>query len=594
MARNKNKRFVKFLIWRSKNISDQNFVLVLSVIIGLAAGLAAALLKITVISIEEWLLSRYDTDDWVLVFLFMPLVGIFLTVVFLRYIIRDNVGHGVPRILYAISKLDGSLRNHKIFSSLIGGSLTAGFGGSVGLESPIISTGASIGSAIGQFLRLGYKHKTLLIGCGAAGAMASIFTTPIAAVIFSFEVLLLQLSSTSLIPLLLASVTGAVTTKMLTAERFLVHFKVTEDFIIQDIPYFVALGVVAGFVSVYFHFMHFTIIRWFGKIKSIWLKLLIGGTLLGVLIYFFPPLFGEGYDSIRSIVSGNSEELLNHSIFANSNIAWTLILFTVFLVVFKVIATTLTTEAGGVGGIFAPAAVMGGFSGFVLARGINEFFTGTGLHEGNFTLIGMASVLGGVLLAPLTAIFLIAEMSNGYELIVPLMLSTAIAYLIAKTFNKHSIFTQQLVEKGDLYQYRDRTVIKQLKIKNLLEKDVHVISINSTLGGMIEVIKRSHRNMFVVVDRNKTFIGLVLLDDVREDMFDKEKYDIPISNYLYSPLDDEKVPVEHDVQEIINKFNRTGSYNLVVLDGNKYVGIVSRANVLKAYRDNMLADIDDF
>lgn len=590
----KNKPFVRFLVWRAKNIPDQNFVLFLSVLIGFVAGLAAALLKFIVINIEKWLLSLYDVADQIVIFFFFPLVGIFLTVVFLKYIIRDNVGHGIPRILYVISKLDGSMRYHKMFSSFVGGSLTVGFGGSVGLESPIISTGASLGSAIGQFLRLGYKHKTLLIGCGAAGAMASIFTTPIAAVIFAFEVLLLDLSSASLIPLLFASVTGAVTTKALTAEQYLVHFKVSEEFIVQDIPFFMLLGVVAGFVSVYFHFMHFTLIKWFSRVKSIWTKLLIGGSLLGVVLYFFPPLFSEGYDSIREIINGDAELLLSHTFFANSNMALTLVAFTILLILFKVIATTLTTEAGGVGGIFAPAAVMGGFTGFALSRGLNTLFPTMNLHESNFTLIGMASVLGGVLLAPLTAIFLIAEMANGYELIVPLMLSTSIAYLIAKTFNKHSIFTQKLSEMGDMFQYRDKTVIKQLKIKNLLEKDVLTISANKTLGDIVQLVKKSSRNMFAVVGEKRTFIGLVTLNDVRNDMFDATKYEEPITNYMVNPLDDEKVQLTHDAQEIINKFNKTGNYNMVVIDGEQYVGIISRANLLRAYRENMIADIDDY
>ncbi len=590
----RNKAFIRFLIWRAKKIPDQNFVLILSVLIGFTAGIAAALLRTSVVFIEEWLVSLSNPTESILLFLVAPLVGILLTILFLKYIIRDNVEHGVPRILYVISKLDGSMRRHKTFSSLIGGSLTAGFGGSVGLESPIISTGASLGSTVGQVLRLGYKEKTLLIGCGAAGAMASIFTTPIAAVVFAFEVLLLDLSSASLIPLLFASVTGAVTTKLLTAEQYLVHFKVSEDFLLQDIPFFAVLGIVAGFVSVYFHFMHFTIIRWFSKIKSRWVKWLIGGSMLGILLYFFPPLFGEGYDSIRDIVSGNSDDILKFSLFDGSDFIWTLIIFTILLVIFKVIATTLTTEAGGVGGIFAPAAVMGGFTGFVIARGFNMVFRGTGLHESNFTLVGMASVLGGVLLAPLTAIFLIAEMSSGYELIVPLMLSTSIAYLIARTFNKHSIFTQTLAERGEMYQFRDKTVLKQLKIKDLLEKDVIKVSINSTLGDLTSVIKRSKRNMFAIVDDQNTFLGMVSLDDVREDMFDHEKWDQPISNYLYSLMDDDKVSIKHDIQEVVNKFNRTGNYNMIVLDGNKYAGMISRANLLKAYRDNMLADVGDF
>ena len=586
----KNRLFVRFLIWRARKIPDNSFVLFLSVVIGFAAGIAAALLKFVVISIEEKLLSYYGDTEQVFLFIFVPLLGIFLTVLFLKYVVKDNVGHGVPRILYVISKLDGSMRGHKIFSSLVGGSLTAGFGGSVGLESPIISTGASLGSGIGQFLRMGYKYKTLLIGCGAAGAMASIFTTPIAAVIFSFEVLLLDLSTASFIPLLLASVTGAVTTKVLTAEQYLVHFNVTEPFAINDIPFFILLGVVGGFVSVYFHYMHFRIIRLFSKLKSIWIRLFVGGSLLGLVLYLFPPLFSEGYDSIRAIVSGHSEELLHYTFLHGSDFAWTLIIFTIFLVVFKVIATTLTTEAGGVGGIFAPAAVMGGFSGFALSRGLNELFAGLGLHESNFTLVGMASVLGGVLLAPLTAIFLIAEMSAGYELIVPLMLSTSVAYLIARTFNKHSIFTQKLAEQGEMFQFRDKTVIKQLKIKNLLEKDVMAIPIESTLGDLVRKIKVSKRNFFAAVDKDGTFIGMILMDDVRKDMFNRLKYKVPISDYLHHALEDEKVSVKNDVQDIVNKFNKTGNYNMIVVDGSKYVGIISRANLFKAYREYMLKE----
>ena len=584
--------FNNFLSWRARKLNDTAFVLILSIIIGFLAGIAAAILKVTVITISDKLFSFYSDNDTILLLIGFPIIGILLTIIFLKYFVKDSVGHGVPRILYVISKLDGSMRNHKMFSSLIGGSLTASFGGSVGLESPIISTGASIGSSIGQLLKLSYKHKTLLIGCGAAGAMASIFTTPIAAVIFSFEVLLLDLSAASLIPLLMASVTGAVTTKLLTAEQYLVHFKVSEAFVIQDIPYFVILGIIGGFVAVYFHYMHFKIIQQFSKIKSIWMKAIIGGGLLGVLLYFFPPLYSEGYDAIRLIVSGKAESLLNYTFVDGSNVVVTLIIFVVLLVIFKVIATTLTTEAGGVGGIFAPAAVMGGFTGFVLARSINTLSTKIGLHESNFTLVGMAAVLGAVLMAPLTAIFLVAEMSNGYELIVPLMLSTSIAYLIAKRFNRHSIFTQKLAEQGDMYQYKDMTVVKQLNIRSLLEKDVLTIDLQSTLGDLVKLIKKSKRNIFIVTD-DDDFIGLVLLDEVRNDMFDIAKYSEPISQFLYSPLSDEKVSVDSDARDILNKFKKTDNYNMVVLDGTKYVGLISRANLLKEYRENMIADIEE-
>lgn len=591
---NRKRLFTKFIQWRATYLPDKVFVIVLSIFIGFSAGVAAALMKSLVYSIEEKILSFYNSTDQIVIYFFFPLIGILLTVFFLKIILRDPVSHGVPQILYVISKLDGSMRRHKMFSSLVGGSLTAGFGGSVGLESPIISTGASIGSTLGQVLKLGYKHKILLIGCGAAGAMASIFTTPIAAVIFCFEVLLLDLTSASLIPLLLASVTGAVTTKMLTAEQYLVHFQVSQVFEPQDVTQYILLGVAAGFVSVYFHYMHFKVIHIFSGIKSYWAKALIGGSLLGLVLYFFPPLFSEGYDSIRQIMNGESVVLLNHTFFSGSNNFLVLVMFLVLLVLFKVIATTLTTEAGGVGGIFAPAAVMGGFTGFALSRGLNGFFPHLNLHESNFTLVGMASVLGGVLMAPLTAIFLIAEMSNGYALIVPLMLSTTVAYLIAKTFNKHSIFTHQLIQQGDLVKYRENTAIKQINVMSLLEKDVKTIDVEGSLGELVELIKVSKRNIFVVTGENRVFIGLVLLDAVREVMFDKSKYGLPITDYLYSPLSDEKVSRFDEVQDILKKFNITGNYNMIVLgEGNRYVGVISRANLLKKYRENLLSELDD-
>jgi CIC family chloride channel protein len=589
----KNNLLLKFLKWRANNLSDRFFLIILSIIIGLLSGLAAFALKKTVYTIEDVLFSYFHPSQQIYIFLFLPMIGILLTIIFLRYVIRDNVGHGVPRILYSISKLDGSMKNHKMFSSIIGGSLTAGFGGSIGLESPIISTGASIGSFLGKFLKLGYKHKTLLIGCGVAGAMSSIFTTPIAAVVFGFEVLLLDLTTASLIPLLIASVTGAVTTKILLSEQFLVHFKVTQLFIISDIPFFIVLGIVCGFISVYFHWAHFKIINLFSGIRNFWVKAFVGGSALGLLIFLFPPLYSEGYDSIRLIVSGHAEELTNYSFFTNSSSIYVLVGFTIMVMLTKVIAASLTTEAGGVGGIFAPAAVMGGFGGFALARLLNDFFPSLDLHEGNFTLIGMGSVLGGVLQAPLTGIFLIAEMANGYELIVPLMLSTSIAFMIARRFDKHSVFYRKLIEQGLFVHFRDKSVLKEMKLADLVETNVQTINVHQTLGDLVELVKTAKRNIFAVVDDDDTFIGIISLEEIRKIMFDKYKYDEPITNYLYQMLDDEKVTVDTDLPEVMAKFNRTGNYNLVVISGKTYVGLVSRANTLKAYRENLLQEETD-
>jgi CIC family chloride channel protein len=578
-----------FLVWRANHINDTTFVIILSVLVGFLSGIASYFLKESVSYIEKSLFALYSITEQIMLFFVFPTVGIFLTVIFLRFVVKDSVGHGVPRILYVISKLDGSMRNHKMFSSLIGGSLTAGFGGSVGLESPIISTGSSIGSFLGQYLKLDYKYKVMLIGCGAAGAIASIFTTPITAIVFVFEVLILDLGTTAMVPILLAAVTGAVTTKMLLAEQILVHFKVTEPFEISDVFFFVVLGVAGGLISVYFHFAHFKIIQLFKPVKSIWLRIVIGGGILGFLIYLFPPLFSEGYRAIRQILSGNPEEMLHYSHFVGFDSVWWLVVFSALLIVFKVVATTLTTEAGGVGGIFAPAAVMGGLTGFVLATTLNILFPGLNLHIGNFTLVGMATVLGGVLQAPLTGIFIIAEMSNGYELIVPLMLATSISFLIARTFKRYSIFAMHLDDIKSAYHFKDNTVLKQLSVRDLLEKDVLTLNIDSTLGDLVELIKISKRNIFVVTD-NDIFIGLVLLDDVRKDIFDKSKYNSPLSDYIYTPLNDEKINIDDDMHDILNKFNRTGNYNLIVLDDNKYVGILSKANLLKAYRDGLLAE----
>jgi len=577
----------RFLIWRKEHLSDRYFIILLSALIGFLAGLAAYLLKSAVFYIEDLLTAQFRIQSQNYWYVIYPAIGIVLTVIFIRYIIRDRDNHGIPRILFVISRLDGKMRFHKMFSSLFGSSLTAGFGGSIGLESPIISSGASIGSTMAQFLRLNYRYTTLLIGCGAAGAIASIFTTPIAAVIFSLEVLMLDLTTASIIPLLMASVTGAITTKLLLAENMLVHFKVTVDFAISDIPFFIVLGILAGLLSLYFNRMHFVVVRLAEKLKNEWLRAVVCGLALGLLIFIFPTLYGEGYDSIALIISGNSQDLLNNSfLYDFRDQAWVFVILIVGMMLLKVIATTLTTEGGGIGGIFAPSAVTGGFMGFGFARFVNDLKLFPPLHEGNFTLVGMAGVLGGVLHAPLTAIFLIAEMTNGYELIVPLMLSTAISFFTIKTFDRHSIFTRQLAIRGDLISKdKDQTVLTVLNIKNVIDKDITTISKDLTLGDLTKVIARSKRNMFPVVDKKKRFLGVVDMNDIRKDMFDATKYDTPLQHYIFQPLD--HVSSHDSMKAVMDKFNKTGYYNLPVIDNGKYVGFVSRAHVLNAYRQTL-------
>ena len=580
----------KFLIWRAKNLNDRYFVIILSTIIGFLAGIAAYLLKSSVFYIEKLLTSRFEFDEQNYWFVVYPAIGIVLTVIFIRYVVKDETRHGIPRILYVISKLGGKMKQHKIFSSLIGGSLTAGFGGSIGLEAPIISTGSSMGSNIGQVLRLNYKTTTLLIGCGAAGAMASIFTTPIAAVIFSLEVLMLDLTISSIIPLLMASATGAITTKILLAEKILIHFKVSEPFVVSDVPFYLVLGILTGVVSLYFNRMTHAVTAKMEFLSNPNLRIFTGVSILGILIFLFPPLYGEGYDAIRMIISGNPLDMLNNSPFyALRDNVWFFVVFILLIMLLKVIATTLTIESGGIGGIFAPSAVTGGLAGFVFARLINDFGIVKPLSESNFTLVGMAGVLGAVLHAPLTAIFLIAEMTNGYELIVPLMLTSTISFITIKTFDPHSIFTKRLAERGELLtHHKDQAVLTLLSVKDVIDKDILTIRQDATLGDLTKIIAKSKRNLFPVIDKDNIFIGLVILDDVREDMFNKDKYGIPVSNYLHPLVENEMVSVNDTMELVMDKFKQTGNYNLVVLNKGKYVGFVSRANIFNAYRQTLI------
>jgi len=580
----------KFLIWRVRHLNDRYFVIIISAVIGFTAGIAAYLLKTSVFYIEHLLTGKFGVSNWNYLYVVYPVIGILLTILFVKYILRDNVKHGIPRILFVISRHKGIMKRHKTFSSIIGASLTAGFGGSIGLEAPIISTGSSIGSSLGQLLRLNYRTRILLIGCGAAGAIASIFTTPVAAVIFGLEVLMLDLTTSSIIPLLMASVTGAITTKLLMAEKILFHFKIVENFTISDVPFFILLGIITGLISLYFNKMNYFVRGKMERINNTYTRFIIGAISLGILIAIFPPLYGEGYDAIKLILTGNTDALLSNSVFYSirDNI-WVVVLFVFFLMVFKVIATTLTIESGGIGGIFAPSAVMGGFAGFIFARLVNNLHVSKHLSESNFTLVGMAGVLGGVLHAPLTAIFLVAELTHGYVLIVPLMLTTTLSFLTIKIFDPHSIFTKRLAERGELLtHHKDQTVLTLLKVQQVVDKDIISIYPDDNLGSLVKVISKSKRNLFPVVSKDNIFLGLVILDDVREDMFVPNKYQTPVAHYIIQPSENQKISVNEPMDSVMEKFKRTGNYNIVVLDKGKYVGFVSRANIFSAYRKTLI------
>lgn len=578
----------RFNSWRLKYVNDHQFVFLLSVVIGLVTGIAAYLMKTFVIYLKDVLVTHFDVDSSNVLLYFYPMIGIMITVLFIRWIIQDDVTHGIPRILYVISKKKGEMRKHKTFSSFIGGALTSGFGGSAGLESPIISTGSSIGSTLASSLNLNFKTKTLLIGCGAAGAMASIFTTPVAAVIFSMEVLMLDLTASSIIPLLISSITGAITAKTLMSDEVLFHFSLDNHYELSDIPYYIVFGVLAGLVSLYFNRTNYKISKLMNQIKDQKYRTAIGMLFIGLLIFIFPVLFGEGYNFLKIIINEDPRDLTSWSFFYDyRDQFWVFSGFLILVLLLKVVATTITIESGGIGGIFAPAVFTGGIAGYLFSSIINHFSWTRHLNEKSFTLVGMAAVLGGVLHAPLTAIFLAAEITNGYHLMLPLMLTTTIAFSTIKFFDSHSIFHRQLAERGQLLtHHKDRTVLTLLSISSVIDIDFNTIHPEATLGDLVKEIAKSKRNIFPVIDDDGKFYGLVAMDDVREDMFKPELYKQPITTYMIQPLD--SVSTSQTMEMVMNKFTETDYYNLPVIDEGKYVGFVSRSNVFSAYRKTLL------
>ena len=564
------------------------FILLLSLIIGVAVGVAASLMKTFVIFLKDFITSNMSPEHANPLFFVLPIAGILLTILFMKYVLRDEVRHGIPRILYVLTYKKGRMRKHKTFSSFIGGAVTSGFGGSAGLESPIISTGAAMGSWFSQLLRLDFKSTALLIGCGAAGAISSIFYTPIAAVIFGIEVLMLDLTAVSIIPLLVTSITGATTANALMSQEAVFQFSIVDAVLISDLPFLVLLGVITGLLSVYMSRVSHFIQKILTKEKNKF-KLRIAGLFsLGLLIYLFPPLYGEGYDVLKSLINEGPDKVMDLSVFQSlKDHYWVIVGFLSIIVLLKVITTTLTIETGGVGGIFAPAVFTGGMSGYIFASLANKLNPLWNLSKENYAIVGMAGVLGGVLHAPLTAIFFAAEITEGYTLMLPLMLVAAMSYTTNRLLDKHSIFTRQLSEQGSLLtHHKDKNVLTLLPLSSVIDKDFITISPKSTLGDLTKIISKSHRNIFPIVNSKNDFLGVVSLDEVREDMFNPKYYERKITEYMIQPLD--RVCSTDSMEDVMKKFNETHYYNLPVIDNGKYVGFVSRSNTLGAYRKTLL------
>lgn len=579
----------RLLIWRTRHISQDQFILILSVLVGLISGFVAVVLKNATHIIQE-LVARESAlpiynNPYYFVF---PIIGIIITII-IKKVIGKKIGEGIPTTLLAISRKNGILAPYRMFASIITSIFTVGFGGSVGLEGPTVSTGSAIGSNIGRLMHLDYKSRILLISCASAGAIASIFNAPIAGMIFTIEVFSLDLTFSSLIPLLLASASGAITSIFIQGNDYLFHFKYVDPFQVSDLPFYLLLGVLTAFISVYFSWIYFKVDEIFSKFKHTYSKILIGGGLLGLLVFIFPPLYGEGYETINNLLNGNFEHLARNSFFEGLiDHEYVILILLAGIVIFKAFATSFTLSAGGVGGMFAPSLFLGASFGYVFARVINDLNI-VSISTSNYTLAGMTGLMAGVLQAPLTAIFMIAEVTAGYELFLPLMLVSATSFLVTRHFMPHSIYTMQLAKKGDLLTHnKDQAILTLLNIEKVIEKDFTQISPEMSLRKLLTVVSTSRRNLFPVVDANHDLVGILTLDDVRGIIFDDALYDlICVDELMYPPP--ATIQIDEEMNSVMEKFQSTGAWNLPVVNKGKYIGFISKSKLFNVYR-KMLID----
>ena len=581
----------KFLIWKYKHISERQFVYILSILVGFLAGMGTVVLKNLVHYIQLLFeIDIFKNYQYSLYFIF-PILGLVVVYFIKQMWLKKHIGHGISSTLYAISKLNGIIPRYNIYASLITAPLTVGFGGSVGLQGPAVSVGAALGSNAARLFHMNTKTRMLLIGCAAAGAMASMFKAPIAAIIFAIEIFSLDIAFVSLVPLLLASVSAVVTSYFFLGTDVLLSFELTDKFEIKDILFYIVLGVVTGFASVYFSKVFFAISNFFKQFESRAKRLLIGGFAIGTMLYFIPPLYGEGYGIMNNLLKGDHLAAIGTTPFQLdlSNI-WIVIALLIGIAVFKAIAMTTTFGAGGVGGVFIPTLVMGSALGNAFAKIINNMGLDFHVSESNFTLIGMTGLMAGVLHAPLTAIFLIAEITGGYELFVPLMIVAAISFSITKYYVSHSIYTLKLAERGELITHdKDQNVLMVLDIDKVVETNFIVLTPDMKLRYILtNAVAKSSRNHFPVVNDTYEFLGAIRLDDIRHLMFNSELYDkVDVSSLMQ--VDSDIIDYNNDNMNVImDKFKSSGAWNLPVIKDGKYYGYISKSKLLTAYRQQLI------
>jgi len=568
-------------------------MMILSLPTGFLAGLSAIIIKKLAHWIRDYFYNIATTDNnYDLLFFILPTIGIFLTILVCRYVIKRDVGHGIPGILYAIQKNKGAVKPYNTFASIITSSLTVGFGGSVGLEGPSVSTGSAIGSNIGQLLRLNQKNIVVLIGMGCAASLASIFQAPITGIIFAIEVFMIDISMASLVPIMVSSFVAILTSYFFLGRAFEYTITTSTAFIPSNSLFYVGLGIFVGLMSAYFMYVYFRVDKRFKRIKSPWMRFALGSAGLGILIFIFPALYGEGYEAINAALNADTSILFANtflSIFQDNT--WIILLLLLIIILFKAFATSFTFAAGGVGGTFAPALFIGSFSGMLFAMFFNTLGLGE-LNVTNFALVGMGGVIAGMLHAPLTGIFLIAEITNGYSLMVPLMIVTALSYAINRMFFKDSIYTKAVSEKGVKVSHnKDVSILNMMNINKLIETNFLTVHPEQTLRELLPIISSSTRNIFPVIDNEGNLKGHVLFDSIRKIIFEPSQYDTLIEDIMLFP--DYLITTEDSAQEVVKKFERSGNYNIVVVDGKKYLGYISRAQMFTTYQATLKEISDD-
>ena len=574
--------------WVHAKLNSKQFLMFSSALVGLVAGLSAVLLKTLVHYIHLGIVYNYHIRFQYYLYLIFPLIGILLTVYIVKHFFKGKLGKGTANILHSIIRKSAFLPQDQMYSHIVTSAITVGFGGSAGLESPIVTTGSAIGSNYCRRFHLPYKDRILLLACGAAAGIAAAFNSPIAGVLFALEVLLVDATISAFLPLIIAAAVGTLCSKIILKEGFLLSLSLQEPFDFHNVPFYIMLGILAGMVSVYYSRTFVWVEKLFSRTKHIGKKAVIGGLVLAVLIFLFPPLFGEGYESIKRLSGADAQELMNKSafsIFAHND--WFLLIFIGGAMFIKVMAASITINSGGNGGNFAPSLFVGAYLGYFFSRLINLLGISS-LPVSNFTIVAMAGILTGVFHAPLTGIFLIAEITGGYELMVPLMIVSAISYMVVKYYEPLSMDDKKLKKKGHIITHnKDKTILSSLKMGKMIETDFQKIQPGATLGELTDIVAHSNRNIFPVVDSENTLVGIIYLDNIREVMFKTQMYDLIFVKQLMRPAPVLISPNEH-MHSVMKKFDTTGSWNLPVVEGGQYIGFISKSSLLTKYRSRLV------